>query len=119
MNLPVNTLSRGERAHLAAGTMTDEQVEVLFTAVERNHRAKVRAYRRAAILVAAISVLLWGATAALAGLTPAVLFAGAAVAMLDAVALVCTWHLGIGIFRRQFNAALLEGHPAFASRHQL
>ena len=119
MNLPINMLSHDERERLAAGTMTDEQVEALFAAIERAHRARVRAYRRACLFVIILSAALLAMTAAAAGPTPAVLFACAAIVVIDLVVLIAVWFLAIDIFRRQFNAALMEGHPAFASRHQL
>lgn len=119
MKLPINTLSRAERERLAAGTLSDDAVEALFHVIERNHRAKVRAYRRVSIFVVAISVVLLAMTVSLTGPTPAALAACIAVSLLDIVVLICAWYLGIGIFRHQFNAALVEGHPEFASRHQL
>ena len=119
MRIPVNTLSKSERARLTSGTMDDEALEALFHTVERGHRAKVRAFRRVSILVALISAVLLGMTISFTGPTPAAAAACCAVAVLDVGALACVWYLAIGIFRHQFNAALIEGHPLFASRHQL
>lgn len=119
MQIPIHMLSRTERTQLEAGTMSDEQVEMLFSAIERSHRARVRAYHRVCLFVVILSMALLAMTAAVAGPTPAVLFACIAIALLDLVILITVWFLAIDIFRRQFNAALMKGHPAFASRHQL
>lgn len=120
MHLAINTLGRTMRERIVAGTMTDEQVEALFHIEQRGHRARVRAYRRACVMVAIITCVLLAMTAAAAGgFTPAIVFACVAVGVMDIVTLVVVWFIGIEIFRRQFNAALVKGHPAFASRHQL
>ena len=78
MRIPVNTLSKSERARLTSGTMDDEALEALFHAIERGHRAKVRAFRRVSILVALISAVLLGMTISLTGPTPAAAAARAA-----------------------------------------
>ncbi len=119
MQIPIHTLSRAERARLEAGTMSDVQITALFGAIERSHRARVRAYRRVCLFVVILSVALLAMTVATVGPTPAILFTCAVIAALDLVILIAVWYLAIDIFRRQFNAALMKGHPAFASRHQL
>lgn len=119
MNFPINMLSRAKREQLASGRFTDEQIDALFHAIERSHRGRVRAFRRVSILLAIISIVLLAMTVSLTGPTPAALAACIAVAIIDIVVLIAAWFLGIDIFRRQFNAALVEGHPEFASRHQL
>ena len=40
MRIPVNTLSKSERARLTSGTMDDEALEALFHTIERGHRAR-------------------------------------------------------------------------------
>lgn len=117
--LPINWLSKRERSQLEGRWYSVDELTALHAALERGQRRRIRAFLIAACLVFAISVVLVAMTGSLTGLTPAFVFAAAAVLVLDVLCLVAVWVLGIALYAWQFNRAIDRGYPELAGRLHL
>ena len=113
------TLGKPQREALRTRALPLEQVEQLYAAIKRADRGRVRGFKRAAIITTVISVALLAMTVSITGFTGAAVAACVGILAVVCLALGATWFLSIALYRKQFNDALMEGYPEFASRHQL
>lgn len=119
MNVQVNRLGAREREALLSRRYSEVELAELHAMLARGQRLRKRNFMLAAGLYMIIAVVLWGMTVSVGGLTPAILFAGAALVGGGAVVLVVVWQLAIGMFARQFNDVVDEAYPEFFGRYHL
>lgn len=117
--IPINKLGSRERAALRERRFSEAELAELHAMLVRGQRLRKRNFALAAGLYMVIAIVLWAMTVAVGGLTSAILFAGAVLVGVGAVALAVVWQLAIGIYARQFNDAVDEGYPELFGRYHL
>lgn len=87
--------------------------------LQRTQRLRKRRLRILAVALPALCLVMVALTVSMAGWTPAVAFSGIVVLALCAALLGAAWFASVGLYARQFNDAIDEGHPELAGRLHL
>ena len=119
MNLYIFQLDRKIRQNIKNCRYTAEELGKIKGKLEWQMKVRKKGFRRAALLVAGITVLLLGMTYTALGPSNVFWFSRAATAAMVFLVLLISWFACIGIVKHQFNHAVRTAYPEYADELSL